>query len=63
MPAHVPAPAPRKVRTLPWVLLAAGSAVGLVVFVLLWQVAVELQAKELPPPRGGAWQDSAPPQQ
>ena len=60
MTPRVPAPAPRKARPLPWVAMGLASVVGLVAFVLLWQVAVELQAQQLPTPKGGAWQEQPP---
>ena len=55
----VPTPAPRKTRALPWIAVAIASALGLVLFGVLWQVAIDLQAEHLPQPQPHTW-ESAP---
>ncbi|MBI5496715.1 MAG: hypothetical protein HY904_17005 [Deltaproteobacteria bacterium] len=52
---HVPEPAPRRERKLPWVAMALGSAVGLALFLWLWGVAVDIQRENAPKVQPRTW--------
>jgi hypothetical protein len=55
-PAVVKPPAPRKTAALPWIAIAVGSALGLALFVVLWQVAVEVQKNNTPQAPPQTWE-------